>query len=87
LGDDSPVHDESTVGFGIIDLVAKFRLVGRRFATTDDLRVRLKQTHHFSGGRNRLAVQYSPHRLRDGLLDQRNELSQLLCQTLGLRIG
>jgi hypothetical protein len=67
--------------------VTEFRLVGRRFATTDDLRVWLKQTHHFGCGWHRLAVQYAPDRLCDGLLDQRNELGQLLGQTLGLRIG
>ena len=82
-----PVHDESTVGFSVIDLVAEFRPMRRRFATTDDLRVWLKQAHHFSGGRHRFAVQYPLHCLFDRLLDQRNELGKLLCQTLGVWIG
>ena len=58
-------------------------VVRRGFATTDDLRVRLDETHNFLSGRNAFAFQYTPFRWRNHLLHQRHQFTELLPQPLG----
>jgi len=77
-GNDSPSNDQAAVHFGLVHLVAELRVVRWGFATTDDLRVRLDETHDFLSGRNAFAFQYTPFRLCNHLLHQRHQFTELL---------
>lgn len=82
-GDDLPGNDQAAVHFGLVYLVTELRVVWWGFATTDNLRMRLDETHDFLGRRNTFTLPHTPFRLLNALLDQRHPLIELLAQSLG----
>ena len=82
-GDDLPSDNHATVHFGIVDLVAKLSVMRWCFAPTDNLRVRLNETHDFVRGRYAFAFQHTPFCLRNDLLNQREHCAELFPQALG----
>lgn len=80
--DNLPSTDQPAVHFGIVHLVTEFGVMRWRFAPTDNLRVRLNETHDFVGGRYAFAIQHTPFRLCHDLLDQRDQFRELLSQAL-----
>jgi len=71
LGDDLPIANQPVFDFGIVDLVSEFRLVRRRFAASNNLRVGFAQTGEFGRRGNHFALQHAPHGLVNDALDQR----------------
>ncbi len=70
-GDDLPSDNQATVHFGIVDLVAKLGVMRWCFAPTDNLRVRLRETHDFVSGRYAFAFPHPPFGLCHDLFNQR----------------
>lgn len=80
--DHLPSNNQAAIHFGVVDLVTELGVVRWGFAPTDDLCVRLNETHDFVSGWDAFTFQHPPFRLCNHLLDQRDHFIELLPQAL-----